>query len=292
MLLLSAFDWLVRFQHMDRRWIFLGMAIAIAIPMLFPFSSEFSVDQSVEDAWQAVQDLPEGSTVYISADFDPGSRPELEPYYRAVLHQLFAKDVKIVSATLWPSAPPLVFPIMEDIATLYGKEYGTDYCFLGFKDGKELAIKSIGENLPKTYPVDYRGTPIGDLAVARGFKQLKDFPLVILVSTGFPGIKEYVLQVQGQYDLKMVGATTAVSGPDYIPYYKAHQLAGISSGMPGSAQYEKLVFLDHPTDNLVPPERLLGIEGVNVLNLGHVFIVLLIFLGNVAYFTTRETGVE
>lgn len=281
-----------RFQHMDRRWIFLGMGLAILIPMLVPIDLPFAVDERVQSLYDAVEEIPSGSTVFISADFDPASRPELEPFFRANLHHLLRKDVKFVAATLWPSAPPLVMPIFEELTKRYGKEYGKDWCFLGFKDGKELAIKSIGENLPKTYPVDYRGTPIEELPVAQGFKQLKDFPLVVLVSAGFPGIKEYVLQVQGQYDLTMVGATTAVSGPDYIPYYKAHQLAGISSGMPGSAQYEKLVFLDHPADNLIRPERLLGIEGVNVLNLGHVFIVLLIFLGNIAYFTTRPKEVE
>lgn len=289
--LATMFSRLVKFQHMDRRWIFVGMAISILIPMLFPFESEFSIDRPVQDAFDAVEELPAGSTVYLSPDFDPGSRPELEPYYRAVLHQLFRNDIRIVSGTLWASAPPLVFPIMEEIARQYDKEYGVDYCFLGFKDGKELAIKSIGENLTKTFPVDYRGDPIDELPVARGFKQLKDFQLIILVSAGFPGIKEYVLQVQGQYDLKMVGATTAVSGPDYIPYYKAGQLVGLSAGMPGSAQYEKLTFLES-VDVPVKPERLLGIEGYNVLNLGHAFIILLIFAGNLAYFVTRPKEVK
>jgi hypothetical protein len=290
--LLTAFQWLIRFQHMDRRWIFVGMAVAIGLPMWFPIPPlPFSVDRPVQEAYDAVEALPAGATVFISADFDPGSRPELEPYYRAVLHQLFRNDIKIVSATLWPSAVPLVFPILNDVAAEYDKEYGTDYCFLGFKDGKELAIKSMGENIPKTFPVDVRGNPIGSLPVTRGFTQLKDFPLLILVSAGFPGIKEYVLQVQGQYGLTMVGATTAVSGPDYIPYYKAGQLVGLSSGMPGSAQYEKLTFI-LSDDVPVLPEKLLGIEGVNVLNLGHLFIVLLIVLGNLAYFATRKEEVE
>ena len=291
-MLATMFTRLVQFQHMDRRWIFLGMAIAIFIPMIFPIHNDLVVDRPVQDAFDAVEELPAGSTVYISADFDPGSRPELEPYYRAVLHQLFRKDIKIVSGTLWASAPPLVFPIMEEIAALYDKEYGTDYCFLGFKDGKELAIKSIGENIPKTFPSDYAGTPIDKLPVTRGFKQAKDFPLIIMVSAGFPGIKEYVLQIQGQYDLKMVGATTAVSGPDYIPYYKAHQLAGLAAGMPGSGQYETLVFQRGDQSRTKHPERYLGIEGVNVLNLGHAFIVLLIILGNVAFFLTKPREVE
>ena len=118
------------------------------------------------------------------------------------------------------------------------------------------------------------------------------FDLVVLVSAGFPGIKEYVLQVQGQYDLRMVGSTTAVSGPDYIPYYKAGQLVGLAAGMPASAQYEKLTFLDPQPPPEIVPERLLGIEALNVLNLGHIFIVILIILGNLAFFITKPKGVE
>ena len=310
------YRWFVRFQNMDRRWIFLGMAIAILLPMLSPSSASFSVDRPVRDIYERVESLPPGSTVYISADFDPGSRPELEPFYRAIIHQLFGRDIKIVAGTLWASAPPLVLPILREVAESHGKVYGTDWCFLGFKDGKELAIKAIGENIPKTFPTDFQQTPIEELPVAAGFKQLKDFNLLILVSAGFPGIKAYVLQVQGQYDLKMVGATTAVSGPDYIPYYKAGQLLGLSAGMPGSAQYEKLVFLDAETcsgfeetflnsescaraghtwikrEPKIMPERLLGIEALSVLNLGHLFIVALIILGNLAFFITRPKGVE
>ena len=289
------FDLLVRFQNIDRRWIFLGMGLAIILPMLFPVSLPFAVDERVQQLYDFVEEIPEGSTVFVSADFDPASRPELEPFFRANIHHLFRRNIKIVMATLWPSAPPLVVPIVEDMAKEHpnqdgslaysAKTYGKDWCFLGFKDGKELAIKAIGENIPETFPVDFRGNPIESLPMMRGFKQAKDFAMIINVSAGFPGTREYVLQIQGQYDLKIASATTAVSGPDYIPFYKAGQLVGLSAGMPGSAQYEKLVYPDGAPEGT----RLLATQAVNVLNVGHLFIIVLIFLGNVAYFLTRQT---
>ncbi len=277
------FELLERFQNMDRRWVFLGMALSIFLPMFVPVDLPFLIDERVRALYGEVEDLPAGSTVFISSDFDPGSRPELEPFFRANLHHLFRKDVKIVAATLWPTAPPLVIPIMEEIAALYDKEYGKDWVFLGFKDGKELAIKSIGEDIPNTFPVDYRGTPLKQIPIMKGIQQAKDFPLLITVSAGFPGTQEYVLQIQGQYNLKLASACTAVSGPDYIPFYKAKQLIGLSAGMPGSAHYEKLVFPDGPPEGV----RLLGLAGYNVLNLGHIYIILLILAGNIAFFLTR-----
>ncbi len=277
------FELLERFQSMDRRWIFLGMALSILLPMLVPFSLPFQTDERVRSLYEAVEELEAGETVLMSADFDPGSRPELEPFFRANLHHIFRKDVKMVAITLWPTAPPLVLPIMQEIAAEYGKEYGTDWVFLGYKDGKELAIKSIGEDIPNAFPQDYEGTPIGELPIMEGIKKARDFPLLISVSAGFPGTQEYVLQIQGQYDLRIASACTAVSGPDYIPFYKAKQLVGLSAGMPGSAQYEDLVF---PGDQK-RGRLLLGITGYNVLNLGHIFIITLIVAGNIAYFLTR-----
>ena len=286
---MSLFRILTAFQEMDRRWIFLGMGISIFLPMIFTASCEFKVDQRVQALYDTVEALPSGSTVFISADFDPASRPELEPFFRANLDHLFRKDIKVISATLWEFAPPLVVPILHEMAKAHGKTYGEDYVFLGYKPGKELAIKAIGENIPKTFPVDYQGTAVDELPVMRGFKQAKDFPLLINVSAGFPGTREYVLQIQGQYDLAIASSTTAVSGPDYIPFFKAGQLVGLAAGMPGSAQYEKLVWANSDPP---PGTRKLATQAINVLNLGHAFIIVLILFGNIAYFLTKPRSAD
>jgi len=282
-------DLLIKFQDMDRRWVFLGMGFAILLPMLANITFGFEVDERVQALYDEVEALPAGSTVLLSADFDPASRPELDPFFRAHLHHLFRKDVKVVMVTLWEFAPPLILPTTEEIAGKHGKEYGTDWAFLGYKPGKELAIKAIGENIPKTFPKDSRGNVTTALPVMQGMKQAKDFAMLMSVSAGFPGTREYVLQIQGQYNLKMGSSCTAVSAPDYIPFYKAGQLFGLAGGMPGSAQYEKLVFPDGPpTSGPAKGERLLATQAINVLNLGHLFIIALIVLGNIAFFITRR----
>ena len=281
-------DLLIRFQNMDRRWIFLGMALAIVIPLLFPISFPFKIDERVEAIYDRIEELEAGDTVFISADFDPASRPELEPFYRANLHHLFAKDIKIVVASLWPFAPPMVNPWLEEIAAEHGKKDGEDFVFLGFKDGKELAIKLIADDVIKAFPKDLKERKTANLPIMQGKKQLKDFALIMSVSAGFPGTREYVLQVQGQYNLEMASATTAVSAPDYVPYYKSNQLFGLSGGMPGSAQYEKLVYFQYRDDPGLVNAKATATQALNVLNMGHLFIVLLILLGNVAFFLTRN----
>ena len=281
------YQWLVKFQNMDRRWVFLGMAVAIVIPMLVPFKLPIVVDEPVRKIYTEVESLEAGDAVYLSADFDPASAPELEPFYRAILHQLFRKDVRVVMGTLWPTAPPLIKPILEEIAEIHGAEYGVDWTYLGFTDGRELAIKSLGESVRRTYPKDSRGNETASLEVMAGLDPMSDFDLLVSVSAGFPGTQEYVLMIQSQYNLTMVSACTAVSAPDYIAFYTAEQLAGLAGGMPASAQYEQLVFPDGAPEGI----RLMASQNVNVLNLGHLYIIILIILGNVAYFITRGRGV-
>ncbi len=275
---------LIKFQKMDRRWVFLGMAIAIFIPLLFPLKLPFRVDKEVRDIYRQVEKLPEGSAVLISADFDPASVPEIGPFFTAHLHHLFRRNLKPVVLTLWPTATPLVLPELEAIAKRYGKTYGKDYAFLGYKEGKELVIKNVGQNIFQQFPTDHYGTPLTDIPVMSGRPQAKNFPLFVSVSAGFPGLNEYVLQIQGQYDLNMVGVCTAVGGPDYIPFYKSNQLRGLSMGMPGSAQYEQLVWKGKPAQGV----KLLATSAMDVLNLGHLFIILLIVFGNIAFFITRR----
>lgn len=275
---------LERIQTLDRRWVFLGMALSIVLPMLYPLGLPFKVESQVQSIYTAIDDLKPGDRVLLSADFDPSSAPELEPFYRATLHQLFEGDVRVVMISLWETAPPFVLPIMREISTKHNKVEGTDWAFLGYKSGKEVAVKSIGEDMLKTFPTDPQGRKVADLPIMEGIRALKDFPLIVNVSAGNPGTREYVLQVQGQYSLRIISATTAVSGPEYIPFYKSGQLVGLSAGMVGSAQYEKLVFKGE-----VPPGmRLLATEAVDVLNLGHLYIIGLIVIGNVAFFLTRR----
>ena len=277
-------DFLFSLQKLDRRIIFLGMALSIFIPLLFPFPLPFKVSKEVQAAYDQVEALPKGAPVLVSADFDPSSMPELWPFFQANLHHIFANDLKPVFVTLLPTAPPLIWPEIKKTAKIYNKEYGVDYVFLGYKDGKELVIKNIGQNIPQQFPQDYRGNPINSLEMMQGIKQAKDFPMLVAISAGFPGINEYVLQIQGLYKLPMIGACTAVSGPDYIPFFKSKQLLGLSMGIPGSAKYERLV----QAKDTVKEFSGTGAKSLNVLSLSHLYIIFLIVIGNLAYFMTRD----
>ncbi len=120
-------------------------------------------------------------------------------------------------------------------------------------------------------------TKIDDVPFMKNINRLGDFNLMVLVSAGAPGAKEYVQYVQAPYALRMVAATTAVSTTDLAPYYQSGQLLGLVAGLSGAAEYEALV-----------GKTGTATQGADVLNVGHGVVILAIILGNSIYFLGRR----
>ena len=283
-----------RLQRFDRRWIFLAMGLAIILPFFFPLGLPIKVSPMTKATFDTIESLQEGDVVYMSLDLDPASTAELEPFFRAVVLQLKRKGVKIAFGSLWYSAPPLIqrwmAEVLERPIIAAGGEAGysgkpdrayvknIDYVYLGFREGKQAAIQNLGSDLIATFDgkaVD--GTPIAQIPFMNGIKQLKDFKLMILVSAGAPGAKEYVQYVQSTYDLRMVAACTSVSTTDLSPYTQSGQLLGLVGGMAAVAQYETLV--GRPAT---------AAQGADVLNIGHLMVIAAIIFGNVIFFLGRR----
>lgn len=278
--------WFERVEALDRRWLFLAMAIAIVVPLLVPVSMPFRVGPMVHAAYRAVDRLPEGATVLVSVDYDPGAQPELEPFTRAVVRHLLAKRAKVVFLTLWDKTSPIVERLIDEVVVgeyvrgrgyFQGRphpdfRYGEGYAFLGFKEGKAIVIAAMGQNLRQVFPNDARGTPLSELPILRGVSSLADFALVVNSSAGDPGAREYVQFAVQRRGIPFIAATTAVSITELTPYYP-QAILGIVGGMRGSAEYEQLIGMAGT-----------GTSGLNVLTFGQLFIVLAIVVGNAAYF--------
>lgn len=285
--------WSDRLQRFDRRWIFVIMALAIVIPLYVPIGLPIKARPMTKAAFNAVEELHAGDVVLVSMDLDPASTAELEPYYRAVILQLKRKGVKLAFTTLWYQAPPLVQRWLRETVDVAIAPAGTpgydglpdrpyvrnqDYVYLGFREGKQNIILGMGANLPGVFGGKTDdGTPLAEIPWLRNIHGLGDFKLLVLVSGGAPGAKEYVQFAQNRYDLRMVAVTTAVSVTDLAPYYQAGQLLGIVAGLAGSAEYE--VMVGKPS---------IGVQGADVLNAGHGVVIIAIVLGNLAYFASRR----
>jgi len=279
-----ARHWSDRLGHFDRRWIFLVMGLAIIVPLYLPLNLPIKASPMTKAAFNAVEELQAGDVVFVSMDLEPSSTAELEPYYRAVILQMKRKNVRLVFATLWYQAPPLVErwlrETLDEATDPTDRPYvrNVDYVYLGFREGRESVMLGMGADLPRVFDGKTEdGTRMASIPWLAPIKSLADFKLMVLVSAGAPGAKEYVQYVQNRYALRMVAVTTAVSVTDLAPYYQAGQLLGLVPGLSGSAEYEILV--GKPS---------IGVAGADVLNAGHGVVILAIVLGNTAYFAGRR----
>jgi hypothetical protein len=238
---------------------------------------KMSVTAPVRGLYRVIEEIDSGSYVWLAADYDPGSLPELLPMNIALVEHLFSKDIKIISGSLWPPGPPLAQRVFDDLAGQYGKTYGVDYVNLGFKEGREAVMISVAEDMRATFPQDYAGTPWDSIPMLSGVRNLRDVELIVCVSAGYPGIKEWIQQIKTRYDIAIGGGVTAVSGPEMYPYIQSGQLVGLLAGMKGAAEYEQLV--ERPG---------LGTAGMVAQSSVHVMVVVFIIFANVVFFMEKR----
>ena len=263
--------------NLDRRWIFLTVGVLVLIPLIRPLALPLFVSPPVQGFVDAIDHVPNGSTVLMPCDYDPGARPELVPMTRTALHHLWSKGCKVVVTVLWPGGPGLVDQVLREEGARAGKTYGVDYINLGYKSGNEAVMVLMGQSIPNTFPRDNSGQPIESFPIMHGIRDYTSFPLLVAISAGYPGTKEYVQQVQGRFHIKMVSGVTAVSAPEYYPYLQSGQLLGLLGGMAGAAEYE-----------LARHEKGAATKGMDAQSMAHVFIAFCIVLGNLVQSRRRE----
>ena len=265
-------------ETLDRRWIFLVVGLLVLGPLIWPVTLPLTVSPRVRGFHDTIDALPDGSTVLMSCDWDPGGKPEMQPMTRSALRHLFKKNCKVVITVLWNGGPGIVDETCRAVADEMGKVYGVDWVNLGYKAGNEAVMVLMGQSIPNTFPTDMRGGRTVDYPIMRNVRNYSSFPLLVSISSGYPGAKEYVQQVQGRFHIKMVAGVTAVSAPEFYPYLQSGQMLGLLGGMAGGAEYEKM-----------RGESGGATRGMGPQSFAHLFVAFCILLGNfVQWLKARE----
>jgi len=260
-----------KFLRIDRRYIFVLVALGVVIPLVFPLGLAVSTSPPVESVYREIEGLKPGTPVLVSVDFDPAVEPELSPMTVAIMRQCFARKLPLVVMTLHPGGPGLALDISHRVAAEMGAQEGVDYVFLGYKAGGSAVILSFGRDLRLSFPADYNNVPLDQYPMMKGIRNYNDFGLVVTLSgSTFPDV--WVAYAHERFGEKVAAGVTAVMAADYYPYLQTGQLLGLIGGLKGAAEYEKLVGR---------PGR--GLKGMDAQTIVHLFIVIMIILGNVAY---------
>jgi hypothetical protein len=279
---MTLFQWLLR---INRKTIYIVMAALVMLPLIKPLGLGVTSGPRARALYDAIDAVPAGKTILISVDFDPSSMPELYPMLSAVMRHAFAKDLKVLLCGLWVTGAGLADKAVTEIPPEYGKKYGEDAVYLGWKAGVDAVILGMGENIRNVFSKDYYGHPLDSLPMMRSVQRLRDIPIVMAISAGTPGYSDWLLFAQARYGMRVGAGVTAVSAADAYPYLQTGQLIGLLAGMKGGAEYEVLVQKAGYSKAYMP-----AVAAMDSQSLAHVVILLLVVIGNVAYFATRRKG--
>ena len=279
-----------KLAQLDRRWVFLAMFLAVAIPILLQKTFPEKATPIVRKVFDKVENLPAGSKILLAFDYDPASAGELDPMATAWVRHCCEKRHKMYFMALWPLGPRMVEERINHVikADYPELEYGKDYVNLGFKSGLEGVIQVITTDLKKLYTADVAGTSLDDIPMTQDLKSIQEMDLILNVSAGTPGTKEWVQYASTPYGIPTAGGCTGVQATLLYPYYP-NQLMGLLGAIKGAAEYEAALAEKYP--RYAAPEFNEGLRRMSPQLVAHLLMVGLIMLGNVIYFAQRRRGV-
>lgn len=263
--------------NLDRRIVYAVLFAGVVLALLIDFRLPVRATPNVRSVYEGVEAVPENASILISFDFGPSTVTELGPMARAILHHCFQRKLKVIAVTLVPEGQGTTQTLLEEVAAEYGAGYGDDYVYLGYKAGNEAVILNMGQDLRRAFDRDVRGNALADMATTRDISSLRDLPYVIDLSSGYPGVEEWIQFGQERYGFKLAAGVTAVMAPDFFPFLQSGQLTGLLGGLAGAAEYEHLIGREGD-----------AIDGMRPQSVGHLIIIAFILFGNLAYFTRKN----
>ncbi|MBD3331738.1 hypothetical protein GF356_02715 [candidate division GN15 bacterium] len=283
-LIFLALVWMLvrtlRGQLLDRRIVFLFVALAVVLPFFMSITQEIKISPEVQQLYDALESLPPGSKVLVSFDYDPPSAPELQPMAESFLRYCLLNDLKVIIMGLWPQGPQqadlaLQAALADPRVQQKNLEYGVDYVNLGFQAGNEFVIQRMGANIESMFPRDYTGSAYRDLPLVRNVKNFSNIDYAFNLSAGYPGTQEWVQVAVDRYGLWMGAGNTAVQAPMMYAYVNAGQLEGLLGGMNGAAEFELLTGL---------PGK--GTKYMLSQSFAHMVVIAFVIIGNAAFLTS------
>lgn len=268
----------IRGRLVERRVVFLYVGIAVAMPLFMSLSQKIPISPEVEAVYNSVKELPAGSKVLVSFDYDPPSAPELQPMAEAFLYYCFVRDLKVIMIGLWPQGPQQANLAIEKVfehedIKLKNLKYGIDYVNLGYQAGNEFVIQRMGSDFRAMFPSDYRGKPYEEIPLVKNVKNFSNIDYCFNLSSGFVGTREWVQIAVDRFGVKLAAGNTAVQAPQMYPFMRAGQLIGLLGGMNGAAEFE---FLTEWVGK--------GTKYMLSQSFAHMIVIAFIIIGNVAFF--------
>jgi hypothetical protein len=281
-------NWMNKITQLDRRWIFLLVAICVIIPQIFKFSLPMKATSNVQKVFDHIESLPKGARIFIWTDYDPASEAELYPMTIAIMRHCFERGDRVMAATFWVTGKDLITKALNQMKREYNLEHGVDYANYGYQVGGAYVILQAGVNFPAALPLA-KLQRTEDMEITQGITKLADLDYIIDLAAGST-IDWWVAYGVERYHFTLGAGVTAVSATQYYPYLDTGQLNGLIGGLKGAAEYEKLVDEKYGTGAGKAPLIGKGMKGMGSQSVVHALIIVLVVVTNIFYLIQRKKG--
>jgi hypothetical protein len=284
---MKIFDYLAR---IDRRIIYLIIAIVVILPLVFPRAQRVRVMTPTEKLFEAVDSIPNDKVLMMDFDYDPQTAPENEPMAIALIRHAFRKRIKLAALSLYVQPLGLAVKALDQVRDEFNARatthedsiiYGRDYVLLGWQPPPIVPLLGLGISISGVYPTDYYGYRTDSLPVLQGIRNLNNVGILVSVS-GASSPLWWVAYSQVRYGVAVGAGLTAVSASEFFIYYQTGQFSGLMVGMKGAAEYEEMVA------QLDVKGRRKASEALGSLTAAHLTIIAFIIIGNIGYFVRRR----
>jgi hypothetical protein len=266
--------WL-KVRHIDRRIIFLLMALGVALPLMVDIGLPVRVTPDVKAIYDYIDKLKPGAVVLISYDHDTGTLPEMVPMSTAILSHAFSKNLRVAGMALRAEGTAIGRQAFRKVGGEFNKTEGVDYVFLGYRPEIVASILGMGTSVERVFPKDDRGVPVEQIRMMSDIHTYSDIALVVSISDDDTPVY-WINYGNARYQVPVAPSVTAVMATTFFPFLDSHQALGMIAGLKGAAEYEKLI-----------SHKGMASRGMDAQSIAHLVVLGFILVGNIAYFATR-----
>jgi len=276
---------LFKLQSIDRRILYVLIAVVLAVPLLKrPSKHPDNVFPEVRNAYNVIDSVPKGKIVLLSCSWGAGTKAENEPQLDALMRHMFQKHIKFVVFSWDAAGSEITYQSAKRIQDDMHAKYGVDWAHLGYKTGATNAIISgMGENFQKVMGQDRFGVKLSKLPAVSFVKNYKQIGAVVdITSVSLMGY--WISYLTTPKNIPLIYCPTAVMSAGAYQYLDSGQLRGMLNGVMGAVQYETLIGRGHARTDAAATSW--------ALSAAHIFIILLIVLGNLGYLAAKRAGIH
>jgi hypothetical protein len=273
-------------QKIDRRILYVLIALVVTLPLVLrPARHPDIIFDEVSKAYAVLENIPDDKIVIVSTVWGPGTEAENAPQTEVVMRHLFRNGKRFAVISWDQAGTELTYEIGARLADELGKEYGEDWVHLGFRLPYSAVMRSImrgmAQDFPKVISYDRFNTKLDKIPALDGVKTWKDIGAVVEI-TPSATVELWISYFTGPYGIPMVFCPTAVMAAEAYPLLDAQLIEGMLNGVIGAVQYETLLGMgDVATDA----------SAISwALSAAHIYVIVLIILGNLGYLAMRRAS--